>query len=743
MISMFRQRLKQRNKIMVDIFRWMSLMVFSVVLVSLVTLSFFFINIVSSVLNETIQVNVEQSKSSVELLNEYASLLSRLIYFDRDVSRLMNHQSNTQEKVAAFSRLTYYRSQSKHIHSVYIYSRRQNQLYVSAPMFQYAEYLPADFQDQDIFSHIDEATYDFRPIRRIIFPDNPKYVGGKTVYSYIFNGSMIANNDNSSCIVLNISTEWFDERLSILSRETGGKMLIIDNDRNIIAKNFSEKDTLNMSSEFITRIIRSEKAKDTFVLDIEGERTLVTYARDAEYKWTFVQLTSYASVLEKTNYPVFQATLIVCVCVTFGGWALSLFVSRRLQRPIEALHEKLAQATVESAKRRYGVQCDFMRELLSQGSQDTEEIARRFADLELPFSPQEPMTLALLRINRFSVYQKITPFREIMADGLTVVNISEELIRARFDNGFAVSLDERTTLIALNHRSDNPVPLLRDIQHLLEQRLPFSVSAAYILQEPPCKWNEAYAGLLQAMERRYHLGDNALIDANQNNRQQDQRTYPEALEKELLSATFSGNLMGMTDGFGRFCSELADGSVDFCRQSFTTLCYAIKRAAHGGDVYLKGTERILRTLQSDDFFSDTSQSLFGLLSEIAFSENQLRIQHVKEIAEQVLIYLRAHYAEDGLYLEQVASDFGYSSGYLNRVTGQHYMKTIPELLLDIRMEKAQALLSGTDLAVSAVATQTGFASSSYFSKVYKKYYGRSPTEMREGSRFEDAPEGDA
>ena len=733
MKRMFRRRMKPKKKTMVDIFRWMSFMVLLFVLLSSATLSVFFMNIVSSVLDESIHVNIEQSKSSVELLNEYAAMLCSLIYYDRDVSRLMNLQSSTHEKVTAFSRLTYYRSQSKHIHSIYIYSRRQNQFYVSAPMFQYTEYLPSEFCDRDIFDYIDSSGYGFRPIRRVIIPDNPKYVGGKAVYSYIFDGSMTVVNDNSSCVVLNISTEWFDERLSIFSRETGSKMLIIDNDRNIIAKNFSDIETLNMSSEFISQIIRSEKPKDTFIIDFDGRRNIVTYARDADYNWTFVRLTPYEIVLEKTNYRVIQTTLIVCVCVSFAGWLLSLLVSRRLQRPIEGLREQLVQARMESAKRRFGLRCEFIRDLICQGVRDPAELARRFSDLELPVSPLEPVAMLLLQINRFSAYQKITPLREIMADGFAVVNIAEELTHARFDNGFAVTLDERSTLVILNHRGDTPALLLRDVQRLCKQHLSFSISASYLLRDPPLDWSKAYSGLLSAMERRYHLGDDALIDADEQCEPPEGYAYPAITEKELVSAAFSGDMVGMMDAFERFCGHLEDGSVDFCRQSFATLCYAIKRMAQSSDAYIKGAEHVLRNLHEDDFFTDTSKSLSGLLTEIAFSVNRLRLQKAKEIAEQIYDYLRTNYSDDGLYSEQVAGVFGYSSSYLNKITGQHFKKSIPELLLDIRMEKASELLGGAALPVNAVAEMTGFTSASYFSKVYKKYYGRSPTDTRGAS----------
>jgi transcriptional regulator GlxA family with amidase domain len=57
-------------------------------------------------------------------------------------------------------------------------------------------------------------------------------------------------------------------------------------------------------------------------------------------------------------------------------------------------------------------------------------------------------------------------------------------------------------------------------------------------------------------------------------------------------------------------------------------------------------------------------------------------------------------------------------------------KSAMEYLRDYRLQVANALLSGTDSPVGEIAERCGFESPNYFSRCYKRYYGKSPREGR-------------
>lgn len=57
-----------------------------------------------------------------------------------------------------------------------------------------------------------------------------------------------------------------------------------------------------------------------------------------------------------------------------------------------------------------------------------------------------------------------------------------------------------------------------------------------------------------------------------------------------------------------------------------------------------------------------------------------------------------------------------------------------ELMNRIRIQAAEELLTKTDLSVSEVAYRTGYNDPKYFSRVYKKFFGCTPSETRTKSR---------
>ena len=68
----------------------------------------------------------------------------------------------------------------------------------------------------------------------------------------------------------------------------------------------------------------------------------------------------------------------------------------------------------------------------------------------------------------------------------------------------------------------------------------------------------------------------------------------------------------------------------------------------------------------------------------------------------------------------------YLSRLFRRVTGQ----SIVDYLNNRRIEAAQKLLETTELSISAIAEQTGFASAAHFRRVFREVMDISPLQYR-------------
>ncbi len=103
----------------------------------------------------------------------------------------------------------------------------------------------------------------------------------------------------------------------------------------------------------------------------------------------------------------------------------------------------------------------------------------------------------------------------------------------------------------------------------------------------------------------------------------------------------------------------------------------------------------------------------------------------RRLIQEVTDLIRQHYSEDiGLewLAKRVYLSGGYLSGLFKRATGKSVVQTITMQ----RMERAKELLETTNMKIIDVAEMVGYGNVSYFCLLFKKYYGLTAIEAREG-----------
>ena len=107
-----------------------------------------------------------------------------------------------------------------------------------------------------------------------------------------------------------------------------------------------------------------------------------------------------------------------------------------------------------------------------------------------------------------------------------------------------------------------------------------------------------------------------------------------------------------------------------------------------------------------------------------------------ETVEQVCAYLAANYRQK-FSLTEVAARFYLSPYYLSRLFRRVTGQSIVDYLNNRRIESAQKLLETTELSISAIAEQTGFASAAHFRRVFREVISAPCNTAK--SRRNDAP----
>ena len=97
--------------------------------------------------------------------------------------------------------------------------------------------------------------------------------------------------------------------------------------------------------------------------------------------------------------------------------------------------------------------------------------------------------------------------------------------------------------------------------------------------------------------------------------------------------------------------------------------------------------------------------------------------------EQSIAYIKENYMRK-ISLASVAEHVGLSSGYLCRIFKDETGGSINTYINNLRMNKAGELLSDKNSYIKEVAVAVGFEDQLYFSRLFKRYSGLTPSEYR-------------
>ena len=115
----------------------------------------------------------------------------------------------------------------------------------------------------------------------------------------------------------------------------------------------------------------------------------------------------------------------------------------------------------------------------------------------------------------------------------------------------------------------------------------------------------------------------------------------------------------------------------------------------------------------------------GFSAIFAERKQDYRMQTVQKIQS----YIKENVGRK-LSLGEVASIFGYSQNYLSALFSRYASMSFVDYVNSAKIEKAKTMLADPNALVYEVATSLGFDSPFYFSKVFKKVTGISPTQYQ-------------
>lgn len=199
--------------------------------------------------------------------------------------------------------------------------------------------------------------------------------------------------------------------------------------------------------------------------------------------------------------------------------------------------------------------------------------------------------------------------------------------------------------------------------------------------------------------------------------------------------------MGEYLDYGKYCRELEKLEKEICSSAKLSGQMVYECFVETVEACLSGLkqnekineEEIKQELICRYHMCSSLADVFSLLRDDIGKvfKNCIELKEKKEMRPitEAKNYIQEHYKES-LKLEEVSRVIGFNATYFSTVFKKETGKSFLDYLTEVRMSKAKQLLCRGDLSVNDVAEEVGYQDLKYFSKLFKKATGISPSEYK-------------
>lgn len=210
-------------------------------------------------------------------------------------------------------------------------------------------------------------------------------------------------------------------------------------------------------------------------------------------------------------------------------------------------------------------------------------------------------------------------------------------------------------------------------------------------------------------------------------------------EAELGAAIKFGTKERIEASVAQIMERMNDAKVHFRQQQAYMLSVANSmiqllqlydldmEAVFNGELKENGSLEMLPGLQKKEDFSIW---LLNTALYIHQAMNRERDNTMKQVIREARQYILEHYQEPELSVEQICRHLHMSPAYFSTMFRKETGKTYVAYLTEVRLDKAVELLNKTDDKTYVIAAKVGYQEQNYFSYVFKKRFGVSPTKFR-------------
>lgn len=248
------------------------------------------------------------------------------------------------------------------------------------------------------------------------------------------------------------------------------------------------------------------------------------------------------------------------------------------------------------------------------------------------------------------------------------------------------------------------------------------------LSQQMTSYNEALESLTMTTGSVAHAEDLAVGCEYEDNYPVDsERAIFEGVKKGELEATLSA-----ANYFFDWMLETYDNYTDDIKLKTLEFVLRAESIAYGisGETYrFRSREDYLKFINRVESYDKLRKWFIDKLTDACHDVKSRKENRSNGIIDRAKEYIMTHYQKD-ISLDDVSREVDISPYYFSKLFKEATGDNFIEYLTNLRIDKAKDLLDNTELSMKEICVQVGYANPNYFSRIFKKNVGVTPTEYK-------------
>lgn len=213
--------------------------------------------------------------------------------------------------------------------------------------------------------------------------------------------------------------------------------------------------------------------------------------------------------------------------------------------------------------------------------------------------------------------------------------------------------------------------------------------------------------------------------------------YPIDLEKKIFDELKKGHLDECIQACTQFFDwmEMTHNEVDDSNIKLKALEFVLRAES---DAYLSGgmtyrfddRKNYLHEILNANGLAEVKEWFIKKMTDACRNVLVKRGEREDDIISRSKLYIDANYNKD-ISLDDISRQMNLSPYYFSKLFKEETGENFVEFLTRIRIDKAKELLTVVDKSMKEICAEIGYSDPNYFSRIFKKVVGQTPTEYRE------------